>query len=111
MIDQISDKELKEKLVKLMRAFLRDPEIPEADKIERNTWTSDPYSQGTYSTSKGTVSKDALARLGQPYFDNPREKFSGIFFAGEGTSEKYRGYMHGARLSGIKAAEDLSKVS
>ena len=63
-------------------------------------WQSDPFSRGAYSYG-GVGADDAQRTLGSPV-DNI------LFFAGEATDTSgYNGTVHGAILSGHRAAEEI----
>ena len=76
---------------------------PELLHIELKNWEMDPYFLGAYSNPKvGTTSKD---------FDTLLSPISGkLFFAGEGLSELYYGFLHGAYLTGEDQARKIIGV-
>lgn len=74
--------------------------IPNPSQFLRTKWNSNPYAYGAYSfASHGTRSADF------EIFEKPIE--DKLFFAGEHTSRAYRGTVHGAYLSGIRAAKAI----
>lgn len=66
--------------------------------VYSSNWTQDPLFLGAYSspTDDGTKWRSILGRPNPPYF-----------FAGEATHAKYFGTVHGAYLSGIRAANQI----
>lgn len=60
-------------------------------------WSGDPFSLGAYSHIRPGATRDDLATLAEPIGGR-------LFLAGEATSKKYPGTLHGAYLSGIRAA-------
>jgi monoamine oxidase len=68
-----------------------------AVKITR--WGQDPYSRGCYSYLPAGVDPEAHSLLGKA---KPP-----LFFAGEATNKDYPGTVHGAYLSGRRAAKEL----
>jgi polyamine oxidase len=89
--------ELREETVKVLTGmFGAKARVPE--KVAVSRWVADPYSRGSYSfAAPGGGMKDYEA-LAQPHAKR-------LFFAGEHTSGRYRGTVHGAYLSGVRAAE------
>lgn len=76
------------------------PGIPDPIGQQITRWASDPFTLGSYSfNSLGSNPKmrDALAA---PVADR-------IFFAGEATQRRYFGTVHGAYLSGVRAARQI----
>ncbi len=65
-------------------------------------WDADPWARGCFSAVKrGHAS--ARRELGRPVENR-------LFFAGEATSVKFAGDVHGAYLSGVAASEDAIRV-
>ena len=60
-------------------------------------WSSDPFALGACSHIPPGVTREDLAALAQPIEGR-------LHFAGEATSKKYPGTVHGAYLSGLAAA-------
>lgn len=92
--------------------------VPSPTKVIITRWRSDPYALGSYtyipvagSTHQGTEGPAGFSAEGgspldimetsHPLWDNH------LFFAGEHTSVDHFASVHGAYLSGIKAAEDI----
>lgn len=68
--------------------------------VERSAWWTDPFSRGAYShVAVGSKSADFDA-LARPIADR-------IHFAGEATSRQWRATVHGALLSGLRAADEI----
>lgn len=64
-------------------------------------WSLDPYTEGSYSyPTVGSTPSD--------FYDLQREVDGRLFFAGEATEALHWGRVHGAYLSGIRAAEDIN---
>lgn len=61
-------------------------------------WSNDPYSYGSYTYSQFPDTASHIDALAAPIADK-------VFFAGEATSKKGQGYVHGALLSGIREAQ------
>lgn len=68
----------------------------------RTKWNSDPFTYGAYSFATNGIRSEAFNIIAKPIQ-------SKIYFAGEHTSKAYRGTVHGAYISGIKAAKSIYK--
>lgn len=79
--------------------FGRQIPAPTAWQITR--WASDPFAYGSYSFYKVGSTPDSRATLAAPVAGR-------LFFAGEATAEDYPGTVHGAYLSGLRAAEEIT---
>ena len=66
-------------------------------------WADDPFSWGSYSYLAPGTSSKTLKTLAKPVD-------SKLFFAGEATSSDYQSTVHGAYLSGIRAAKEIWDV-
>lgn len=66
-------------------------------------WSTDPFAMGTYSFLKVGSSPDDRDTLAEPIGDR-------IFFAGEATNGDYPATVHGALLSGRRAANEVMDV-
>ncbi len=64
-------------------------------------WTADPFSLGAYVHLPLGATFDHLDALAAPVDDR-------LFFAGEATSRRHRATVHGAWLSGIRAADQVA---
>ncbi len=64
-------------------------------------WRSDRWTYGSYSYVPAGSSFERYAELGEPVGDR-------LFFAGEATHDEYPSTVHGAFLSGIRAAEQIN---
>lgn len=74
--------------------------VPDPIATVTTDWSLDPLTQGSYSyVPAGGNLADHLI-LSQPIEDR-------IFFAGEATVEKHSGTVHGAWLSGLRAAKQI----
>lgn len=97
-LENLSDDEtlaLHEKTLKSV--FGSDYERPQ--RMLRTRWLAEPFSRGSYS----------IFAAGSTLRDHKRlaERFKRLHFAGEATNIKYPGTVHGAYLSGIRAADEI----
>lgn len=66
------------------------------------TWEKDPFALGAYAHQSPAFDPSWLSALSQPA--------GRIAFAGEHTSNESQGYMEGAVMSGLRAADDIELV-
>lgn len=74
--------------------------IPAPVAFTRTAWSSDPFAYGSYAHVAPGASLDDFEIMARPVADR-------LFFAGEHTHEKYPATVHGAYLSGIRAAREV----
>ncbi|HAT1822513.1 TPA: NAD(P)-binding protein [Legionella pneumophila] len=74
--------------------------IPKPIKNKKTHWGSDPFTRGSYSYLPVKVDKSVIGTLAQPVANR-------LYFAGEATSTTDPSTVHGAYLSGIRAAEEV----
>lgn len=97
--EQMSDAEINHEIMEHLRAIY-GTSIPAPKSLQRTRWMADRHARGSYSfVSKGGNSSayDQLATSVQ----------GKLFFAGEHTSRNYRGTVHGAYISGVRAAKEI----
>ncbi len=75
--------------------------IPEPEGILVSRWTADPWAKGAYSYAAVGSTPADFDTLGQTVANR-------LFFAGEHTISDYRGTVHGAYISGIRAANQAT---
>ena len=75
--------------------------VPFPDGWVITRWNGDPNSFGAYSYAGINVTDEDFDTLATPVIGK-----STVFFAGEHTSSSYRGTVHGALLSGQRAAQE-----
>lgn len=84
-------------------AAMFQTEVPDPIGALITRWGRDPFAHGAYSFPAVGSSPDDRDQLAASVNDR-------IFFAGEATSREYFATVHGAYLSGLRAAEELMKV-
>jgi len=79
--------------------------LPDPTNLLRSGWYSDPYTRGGYSTEHvGVPSHDLRTVLSTPVS-------SSLHFAGEHTNPDYPSWVHGAYLSGQRAAAAVTSAT
>lgn len=97
--ESLTDAQIKDEVMTHLRAIYGSS-IPAPQQLLRTRWNTNPNAYGCYSyVAAGSSSADfsTLANAVQ----------NKLYFAGEHTSRDYRGTVHGAYLSGQRAAEAL----
>ncbi len=94
-----SDTQLVDSAMQTLRTIFGQ-RIPEPESFQLTRWASDPFSLGSYSFNAVGSTPAMRDHLAQPV-DNR------LFFAGEATQRDYFGTVHGAYLSGQRAAKQL----
>jgi monoamine oxidase len=97
--EQMTDQAILEEIMAHLKQIY-GKDIPQPTQFLRTQWNENPYSYGAYSF----VSKGGSSALFEVFEEAVEHK---IFFAGEHTSRAYRGTVHGAYLSGIRAARKM----
>lgn len=98
-IEQLSDREVVAQAVAALSNMYGDVPPPRDARITR--WRLDPWAHGSYSYVPAGSSFAEHAALGEPVGDR-------VFFAGEATSEDHPATVHGAYLSGVRAARQIA---
>lgn len=98
-LEDLSDAEIVAGAMQTLRVMFGD-DIPEPVGILITRWGKDPFSFGAYSHVPPFASGDDHAALAEPVADV-------LFFAGEATSRDYPSTVHGAYLSGVRAAGEM----
>ncbi len=79
------------------------PAIPNPTSLQRTRWRQDPDTLGAYSFAQAGSSWDDFETFAEPVADV-------LFWAGEHTTGDYRGTVHGAYLSGERAAAQVMAI-
>jgi monoamine oxidase len=91
-----------EELIDLALAHLRDmygADVPPPTAMLRSRWATDPFTLGAYSFTATTTEMD--------HFDQIATRAGRVHFAGEHTHREYFSTVHGAYLSGRRAAAEI----
>ena len=98
-LEDLSDDEIIAGAMQTLRVMFGD-EISEPEGALITRWGKDPFSFGAYSHIPPFASGDDHDILAEPIDDV-------LYFAGEATSREYPSTVHGAYLSGLRAAEEM----
>ncbi|MDD9989863.1 MAG: FAD-dependent oxidoreductase [Spirochaetaceae bacterium] len=100
-VEALSDGETVEHATAALAGMYGAVPKPTAARITR--WRSDPWAQGSYSYVPVGSSFQQYAEIGAPVDGK-------LFFAGEATHADYPSTVHGAFLSGVRAAREIVAV-
>ncbi len=98
------DNVIEEQMMEALRKTYPNSTIPDPVKIIRTSWAHDPLSFGTYSFIPVTGATSDIDELAKPINNK-------LFFAGEATSKHYYGTVHGAYISGYRAAQEILELN
>lgn len=95
-----------ERILEILRGIYgpRGVVVPEPVQTVCTRWGSEPLSMGSYSHVAVGASGDDYDILAESVGEGR------VFFAGEATNRRYPATMHGAFLSGLREAANISKV-
>ena len=100
-LERLSDREVVAQAVAALTNMYGDVPAPRDVRVTR--WRSDPWTHGSYSFVPAGSSFEEHAALGEPVGDK-------VFFAGEATRDDYPATVHGAFLSGVRAARQIATL-
>jgi monoamine oxidase len=98
-IEDLTDDEIVAAAMATLRTMFGD-DIPEPEASLITRWGADPYAHGSYSFMALGANPDHYDDLAAPVGGR-------VFFAGEATSADFAATVHGAYLSGLRAAEEI----
>jgi spermine oxidase len=113
-MEKLTDEEISSESMKLLKKFLKNPNIPRPTNFFCSRWNSNEFIQGAYSfTSKNTdLIRDWEKVLSKPIeFELPGKAKNTVLLAGEACHEFYFSTVHGAFLSGMEQAEKIVKAN
>lgn len=90
--------------IKLIRQFTGNDNIPLPKNIQRSTWRTNQFALGSYSYATIHSGIPEIESLAQPL---PSVDQPALLFAGEATHPCYYSTVHGAYLTGIRAAKQI----
>lgn len=98
-IERWSDERIISSAMQTLRTIFGQS-IPAPDDWQLTRWAADPFAGGSYSFYAVGSNRQSRRQLARPVAGR-------VFFAGEATSVEHPNTVHGAYLSGIRAAEEL----
>ena len=100
-MEKLDDAAIVQQVMEILRNMF-GKESPEPIESYVTRWGTDPHSRGSYSYH-------AAGQKNHAWHDLAESVDGVLYFGGEHCSKKYRGTVHGAYLSGERAADDVYK--
>ncbi|EIM90264.1 amine oxidase [Stereum hirsutum FP-91666 SS1] len=100
-IERYSDEQVKEEVLEVLRSMYPNETIPEPDAFYLPRWNSDPLYRGSFSNWPASLVTGHHLNLRATVEDR-------LWFAGEATSQRFFGYLHGAYYEGGKMAGHIA---
>ena len=97
--DKMNEEERLEHALNALQQVWGD-KVGKPDKVLATSWSTDPFAWGAYSFPARKTTKSDYDKFAEPVADR-------IFFAGEHTLFDYYASMHGALMSGRRAAKRI----
>ncbi|KAH9056463.1 amine oxidase [Lactarius vividus] len=98
-IEAMTDARVQSEVMGVLQTMFPNVAIPEPTAFFFPRWFSDPLYRGSYSTWAASFIPQHLINLGA--------SLGRLWFAGEATSERYFGFLHGAYFEGEAAAAQI----
>ena len=99
-IADLPDTEVEEAVMSVLRSMY-GPSIPSPTRLIRTHWERDPFAFGSYAHIPRGAERTDLDILAEPV--------GRLHFAGEATHSVHNGTVHGAILSGRRAAQRIAR--
>ena len=103
-LEQLSKQQIIDTTITQLQQMFPDVTVSDVVDLEITRWGSDPMSRGSYLHIPPDASLSDCETLGEQVGNS-------IFFAGEATHPRYFGTVHGAYLSGLRAAGEIEASS
>ncbi|KAG1856040.1 hypothetical protein DFJ58DRAFT_702647 [Suillus subalutaceus] len=101
-IEGMEDSDVQEEVMEVLRAMYPNTTVPDPVAFHFKRWNADPLFRGSYSNWPPSFLPG--------HSENLRASVDKrLWFAGEATSLKYFGFLHGAYFEGLYAGEDIAK--
>ncbi|KAG1782128.1 hypothetical protein EV702DRAFT_961311 [Suillus placidus] len=101
-IEGMEDSEVQEEVMEVLRAMYPNITVPDPVALHFKRWHADPLFRGSYSNWPPSFLPGHSENL-RATVDKR------LWFAGEATSLKYFGFLHGAYYEGLSAGEEIAK--
>ncbi|KAG2135556.1 hypothetical protein BD769DRAFT_1664708 [Suillus cothurnatus] len=101
-IESMQDSDVQEEVMEVLRAMYPNTAVPDPVAFHFKRWNADPLFRGSYSNWPPSFLPGHSGNL-RATVDKR------LWFAGEATSLKYFGFLHGAYFEGLNAGEEIAK--
>eukprot|EP00128_Syssomonas_multiformis_P006575 Colp12_sorted_trinity150504_noHs@16774 len=105
IIDSMTEQQIKQAGVDQLKLLFGASQVPAPTNMVYSQWGADPMAYGSYSYAAVGQQPGDIALLATPLCAG--QATGRVYFAGEHTSRKYRGTVHGALLSGRRVGYHL----
>lgn len=100
-LEQMTDEQVVAEAMPILRRAYPSSRVPEPEDIQRSSWFSNPFSQGTLSHVPPGSSGADYTNIGRPW--------GSLRFAGDSTVAEYPGLVMAAFLSGVREANRVRR--
>ncbi|OJT14243.1 Polyamine oxidase [Trametes pubescens] len=101
-VESLSDEQVQEEVLGVLAAMFPNTTIPAPVAFYFPRWNADPLFRGSFPNWPSSFFSEHHENLRA----NVGER---LWFAGDATSQKYFGYLHGAYFEGVDVATDMAK--
>ncbi|KAG1760259.1 hypothetical protein EDD22DRAFT_955147 [Suillus occidentalis] len=101
-IEGMQDSDVQEEVMEVLRAMYPNTTVPDPVAFHFKRWNADPLFRGSYSNWPPSFLPGHSENL-RATVDKR------LWFAGEATSLKYYGFLHGAYFEGLNAGKEIAK--
>ncbi|KAK0432128.1 amine oxidase [Armillaria borealis] len=98
-VEALADDQVKREVLDVLQHMFPDITIPEPTDFYFPRWNADPLYRGSFSNWPPSFFSE--------HHENLRANVDRLYFAGEATSQKYFGYLHGAYDEGVNVAKAM----
>lgn len=106
-MERLSTEEVADKCTSILRRFLNDPFVPVAKRCVRTSWYSQPFSRGSYTAMAVGAGQIDIEAIVEPLRSHDDPTNVRVTFAGEHTHTSFYSTVHGAYLTGRRAAQSI----
>ena len=99
-LERMSKNQVIKKVIGQLQEMVPDISVDDVIDVHITRWASDPMAQGAYIHIPPNGTMSDCKNLSKSISDR-------LFFAGEATNDIYFGTVHGAYLSGMRAAQEI----
>lgn len=106
-MERLSTEEVAEACTSILRRFLNDPFVPVPKSCVRTSWHAQPFSRGSYTSMAVGAGQMDIEAIVEPLRSEDDPTNVRVTFAGEHTHSSFYSTVHGAYLTGRRAAQTI----
>ncbi|KAL4255448.1 FAD/NAD(P)-binding domain superfamily protein [Pleurotus pulmonarius] len=103
-IEALPDRQVQSEVMDILRSMFPDTNVPSPSDFFFPRWHSDPLYRGSYSNWPASFTREHHDNLRASVGVGGRER---LWFAGEATSFKYFGFLHGAYTEAVSVTQEM----